>query len=260
MSRQRLSWKLTYLCRGYATDRSRGSSDTIDLPYVQDLTQWPQTKRFTPYDVLGLDAKAPYDKSQFYKLAMIYHPDTWRYNTYYGIPKAVRVERYGLLVTAHRILSNPTQKRAYDLHGVGWEHGTLATSSASRYKVPYHQRRLTQPARKYNTLYTMWEFWYEPILGDRDSQRQKGLFICNRQFGLLLLVILVMCACVQVARVNHGARQRTQGHDRLHDTLSWDPLLMARDSGCLSRQRRMERFVRHRGSAIEPQVIAHGKM
>ncbi|KAI1361475.1 hypothetical protein F5Y08DRAFT_18098 [Xylaria arbuscula] len=78
----------------------------------------------------------------------------------------------------------------------------------------------------HSTLYTTWEdaeVWNGANPENRDGQQQTGVFMCNRYFGLLLLVAFVMCVCVQLVRVNARRRREDwRSHTNISDDIAYD--------------------------------------
>ena len=82
---------------------------------VTTSTATSKLARKTLYEVLGVSPNATRQeiKSQFYRLSMLYHPDsTLNDNTNSA---AWRHEKFILISQAYTILSNDRQRRAYDL-------------------------------------------------------------------------------------------------------------------------------------------------
>ncbi|ETS83067.1 hypothetical protein PFICI_04943 [Pestalotiopsis fici W106-1] len=216
--------------RRYATVRDQQNSSRTGEKYDHILTSWPNGSHITPYDILEQPKDQLYNKRRFYQLVMVYHPDRWQYTSYHGVSKAARVERYRLIIEADKILSNPVKRKAYDERGVGWglgspaDHGSNRTGfreHESHHKAHMYRHQQGHDAKR-NATWEDWEQWRDPRKRYESSQRQ-AVIICNRSFGLVLLLLAMIGGCGQLARMDHLtteiARQRDRNHGDLCDQL-----------------------------------------
>jgi DnaJ-class molecular chaperone len=156
--------------------------------------------RKTLYDVLGISPYATRQeiKSQFYKLSMLYHPDTA-----VDVNSTWRHDKFVQISNAYSILSNDLKRRAYDqeqqlkpIHKErnwryypGTRHSTTEQSSwpnDPRHYVPNETVRRwakwasdsssEQMARKFERVFS------------EEEQRRESLVVKNRWLALLISV------------------------------------------------------------------------
>ncbi|KAJ6784084.1 hypothetical protein PWT90_07137 [Aphanocladium album] len=159
---------------------------------------WPADAKPTPYQVLNLEIGQPYEKTNFNRMVKIYHPDMHHHGQGDVVgstlsPQA-RLHRYYLIIAAHELLSNPEQKRRYDLYKLGWMNHTPVTE---------HQPR---PAP---------ETWAsEADMYERPSpMRQSPIYMSNNAFAILALVFAFGYAIVSYERARRAAwRERQRMH------------------------------------------------
>jgi hypothetical protein len=89
----------------------------------------------TPYEIFGQRERSEYSKRRFCALVKLYHPD--RHCQHGGdaelaqLSRAMKLERYRLVVAANALLSDPMKKAAYDQYGIGWASSSRGSSSSS---------------------------------------------------------------------------------------------------------------------------------
>ncbi|KAF4585923.1 Hsp40 co-chaperone Jid1 [Ophiocordyceps camponoti-floridani] len=114
--------------------------------------QWPNSSHPTPYDILSAPRNETYCKARFCQLVKLYHPDSQNLSS---LPSAIRLERYRLVVAANDILADPTKRRLYDEHGIGWVHGRRSGGA-----VDEDWRRRPGSAAG-NATWEDWHAWHE---------------------------------------------------------------------------------------------------
>ncbi|KAJ4147562.1 hypothetical protein LMH87_002074 [Akanthomyces muscarius] len=163
---------------------------------------WPADTKPTPYQVLNIDASQPYEKSSFNRMVKLYHPDMHHHHGGDVSPQA-RLHRYYLIVAAHELLSNPEQRRRYDLYKMGWMNHVPATAMDD---AP-SRRRASWPseAERYADA---------DADGSRPSpMRQSPIYMSNGAFAILLLVFAFGYAIVSYERVRRAAwREKRRMH------------------------------------------------
>lgn len=120
-----------------ASNILRANYATVASPQASSRDHWPHpvqsTTPPTPYQIFSTTPSEPYSKARFTELVKIYHPDRCDHPAGHAcahLPATTRLERYRLIVSAHRILSNPERRKAYDRFGAGWT-GSPETDSNS---------------------------------------------------------------------------------------------------------------------------------
>ncbi|PHH77961.1 hypothetical protein CDD80_7532 [Ophiocordyceps camponoti-rufipedis] len=113
---------------------------------------WPRSPHPTPYDILSAPRNETYCKARFCQLVKLYHPDSQNLSS---LPPAIRLERYRLVVAANDILADPTKRRLYDDHGIGWAHGRRCGGAADG-----DWRRRPGSAAG-NATWEDWHAWHE---------------------------------------------------------------------------------------------------
>ncbi|OAR03106.1 hypothetical protein LLEC1_04972 [Akanthomyces lecanii] len=141
--------------------------------------------------------RRPYEKSSFNRMVKHYHPDMHHHHGG-DISPQVRLHRYYLIVAAHELLSNPEQRRRYDLYKIGWmnhvsgpvvEDAPSWPSEADRYAGNDDQ-------------------------GSRPSlMRQSPIYMSNNAFAILALIVAFGYAIVSYERVRSAAWREKR---RLH--------------------------------------------
>lgn len=212
--------------RRYATIRDQQKSPRTSEKCGHILTSWPTRSHITPYDILEQPKDQSYNRRRFYQLVMVYHPDRWQHTSYHGVSKAARVERYRLIIEADKILSNPVKRKAYDERGVGWGLGSPTgrgpNRTVFRNKEPYHKDHMYRYQQahdaKRNATWEDWEQWRVSRNTYQSGQRQ-AVIIGNRTFGLVLVLLVMIGGCGQLARMDHLITEIAQHRDKNHRDL-----------------------------------------
>lgn len=182
-----------YSIRGFADVRTdectKSQSDHLIWPESTPATAIP-----TPYQIFHLDKTAVYSKKHFYELVKLYHPDRHisepNLSNDTSISRDVRIERYRLVVAAHKILSDPVKRSAYDKYGSGWgEHMEISRPEnvsnyhyhyyyygygyRSRYRARWSSFYADDSPMK-NATWEDWERWYQRH--NREKRRSSAHF------------------------------------------------------------------------------------
>lgn len=179
--------------RRYATVNS-GQSD--------EVPEWPKTSYPSPYEIFAMKNDAPYTKHRFYQLVKVYHPDRHSHalNTD-NITHKVRLERYRLIVAANDLLSDPSKRQLYDVHGVGWTGGRPQTLNETVRSADRAWRHRAGSAA-HNATWEDWERWYNA----RDGRVKDPLYMSNGLFATLVVVMCMIGAFAQMSRADqYGA-------------------------------------------------------
>ena len=172
-----------------------------DQPHSKEH-QWPNCPRQrspTPYEILNLSKGAPYSKRVFYELVKIYHPDRDTQSAEHigELSRAVRLERYRLVVSANEILSDPAKRKAYDKFGAGWE-GVPQMPRRRRDRDDDDYRFWTdQHSPAHNATWEDWERWYRRRDG---KHKQEPQYTSNEYFVGLIIMFIGMGAWFELGR------------------------------------------------------------
>ncbi|KAH8159097.1 hypothetical protein CIB48_g9157 [Xylaria polymorpha] len=237
-----LSSKWNYsLARCYASVSSpppnkRSSSAAADYT-------WPTSLHPTPYEILAHPRGARYDKTLFYELVKIYHPDRSQTVTHSSIPHSTRLERYRLVVAANEILSDKAKRRAYDLCGAGWD-GNRMVQSFSREADRAWRNKPGNASR--NATWEDWERWRRERNGEKPPQ--TPLFMANELFVFVLCSFVVLGSFAQARRASTNTLNVVEMRDQKHAAISNHMRLRQNEQAPLNRRERVESFIRQRDS------------
>ena len=163
--------------------RMAHTSSSPQIPDHDPESYWPTllpNQQPTPYDILSHPITGPYSKRRFTYLVKLYHPDSCpisseqiRQPTSKTHPSRllpqIRLQRYHLLIQAHKVLSSPNKRAAYDRHGAGW--ASIPSLEDLRQE---NTARGWAAAREYQAETPLhcatWEDWEE--WWDRQAQKQ----------------------------------------------------------------------------------------
>ncbi|KAI0475669.1 hypothetical protein GGR56DRAFT_524593 [Xylariaceae sp. FL0804] len=199
---------------------------------------WPSSARPTPYEIIGQPRQAPYSKARFYELVKVYHPDRHHLTDDGGLSRAVRLERYRLIVHANEILSDPAKRRTYDQCGGGWG---VSPSTGNSYRAPNKDWRKEPGNPSMNATWEDWERWYQARDGgERKQQRQGPVYMSNPTFAAMLCAFVVVGSMGQARRVEN--RRKTADEVRERESLAISEDL---------RRRSIERAVHDRRERVE---------
>jgi curved DNA-binding protein CbpA len=204
---------------------------------------WPSSPNPTPYEIFSHPRDAKYNKALFYELVKIYHPDRHRTTTDSPISHAVRLERYRLVVAANEILSSPNKRRAYDLHGAGWDGNSTLQSL---YQEADRSWRNEPGNASRNATWEDWERWHRERNGDK--QPQTRVFMSNELFVVVLCSFVVLGSLTQARRANTATMNIVEMRDQKHAAISGDLKRRQDEKAPLNRHERVESFLRQRDS------------
>ena len=208
---------------------------------------------------------ATYTKARFYELVKVYHPDK-NASPDDRISRAVKMERYRMIVAAHNILSDPTKRSAYDRFGAGWNGKAEVGGRETWYQAsPYHKpgpfsHSWTHPNDPIwqNATWEDWERWYARKARENgtnaDGVRQpnrSGLYLQNSYFLLLVMVLALMGSTANYNRAQGTGQYFVEQRDVIHDRAAKELRRVKReasDSG--NRLDRIEWFVRNREATL----------
>ena len=245
--------------RGYATVKDDDGSDAAKArrwagaQHGTDLPSWPRSASPTPYEILGIAKSAPYTKARFYQLAKLYHPDTHdRGNPdahpSQQIPHAVRLERYHLIVAAHDLLSDPSKRQLYDVHGTGWSGTTGRPPSPSEAARQADRSWRQQPGNAaHNATWEDWERWYD----ERDGRaaRPRGpdsLHMPNGVFAAIVVMLCMVGALAQKSRADSAGTYYVETRAQQDKQIGGDVMKSTAAMAGHSKDARIETFMRDR--------------
>jgi len=213
---------------------------------------WPSWPNPTPYDIFSHSKGARYNKALFYELVKTYHPDRHHTATDPSISRAVRLERYRLVVAANEILSDPVKRRAYDLHGAGWGGNR---SLKNLYRETDRSWRDEPGNASGNATWEDWDRWYRER--DGEKQPEKGIFMSNELFVVVLCSFVVLGSLTQARRAHSSTANLVEIRDQKHAEISEDMRRRQIEKAPLNHDERVEMFLRHRDSWA-PVSSTHG--
>ena len=206
---------------------------------------WPTSKHPTPYEILGLEKGAPYDKrakARYFQLAKLYHPDHHQHNSSDGLSRTAKLERYRLIVAANELLSDTQKRRMYDLYGIGWLNQPAAQSSTHGYDREWHKRP-GNPSM--NATWEDWEKWYQ----ERDSEgekKQEEIFMSNSGFFAIMGLCIIVGTWVQATRAGANGTKLLDMREEQHLAVTQELWRRQAAIAGLNREARVNNFLQHR--------------
>ncbi|KAI1843439.1 hypothetical protein JX265_013321 [Neoarthrinium moseri] len=185
---------------------------------------------------------APYSKARFYELVKVYHPDRHRQVPHDNLTDAARLERYRLVVAANEVLSDPVKRRQYDLYGAGW--GSIRSMDSSGYRHADRSWRNEPGNPSMNATWEDWERWYGEQAGT--GRRQQTVFMSNELFVVVLCIFVVAGSMTQARRATTTTMNVVEMRDQRHEAITHDMAKRRTEQGGLSRNERVESFLRQR--------------
>jgi curved DNA-binding protein CbpA len=231
---------------------SRHYATHADNPY-----RWPSSLHPTPYEILEVPAKGPYNKRRYVELVKIYHPDHSVHHNH-DCPRHVRLERFRLVVNANRILSDAALRAAYDRYGLGWHAGSGATiggrpGAAEKWWREREGHESTIFSSAYgkggkddasaNATWEDWERWYA-ARGEGPMGKQQPIHTNN---GVFLAIVVAVATVGTMAEINYAtgaSEENIELLDRQSTNLGRDVARRRReamDSG--DREERIKKFL-----------------
>ncbi|KAI1857278.1 uncharacterized protein JN550_013361 [Neoarthrinium moseri] len=219
-----------------ATSSSSASSSSVSSSH------WPSARNPTPYQIFDQQRDAPYSKARFYELVKVYHPDRHRQVPHDNLTDAARLERYRLVVAANEVLSDPVKRRQYDLYGAGW--GSIRSMDSSGYRHADRSWRNEPGNPSMNATWEDWERWYGEQAGT--GRRQQTVFMSNELFVVVLCIFVVAGSMTQARRATTTTMNVVEMRDQRHEAITHDMAKRRTEQGGLSRNERVESFLRQR--------------
>ncbi|XWW92550.1 hypothetical protein V2A60_000473 [Cordyceps javanica] len=235
--------------RTYATTSSSSSSSPSSSS--RDTTPpppWPSSPYPTPYEIFGISWRDPYTKRRFHQLVKLYHPDMTPPATPAAPPlsPATRTERYRLVVAANDLLSDPSRRQLYDLHGAGWPRaGDGDGNSHLRQRDRDWRYQPGSPAR--NATWEDWEAWHQ----EQRRRRYGGappapVYMSNGLFAALVVVMCLVGALAQKNRALAIGEQYVEFAEDRNADIGRAVQRTASAAAGRSREERIDSFVRDR--------------
>ncbi|PHH59156.1 hypothetical protein CDD81_3687 [Ophiocordyceps australis] len=210
---------------------------------------WPREPHPTPYQILGMHKSAPYTKSRFYQLVKLYHPDTQNHyssrassSNQPSISPATRLERYHLVIAANDILSDPSKRRLYDNHGIGWSNHSTASytrNDDARYKP--------RPTVYNNATWEDWERWHQAQNGQQ--ARSHPLYMSNGTFAAVVVMMCMIGALAQANLAERSGVSMMQATNISNQKIGQEILRRTTSSAGLTKSQRVDGFLRERENA-----------
>ncbi|KAG8413316.1 hypothetical protein J3458_012891 [Metarhizium acridum] len=165
--------------------RRRHSLSSLRQP---GLPEWPASSAPTPHEILGIAPGAAYSKERFNQLVEMYHPDMSSADMRVRrLPQSVRLERYRLIVAAHNVLSNPSNRQLYESHRRGWEHPRPFTGRQGDNGGHFSSKD-------------------GPAQNPPSPMRQRPIYASNATVAILLVALGMLGAALQFKRLAASRR------------------------------------------------------
>ncbi|KAM5351795.1 hypothetical protein ACJ41O_004518 [Fusarium nematophilum] len=214
----------------------RGSSSHNDVP------EWPKTTYPSPYEIFAMKNDAPYTKNRFYQLVKLYHPDRHSHaSDIHHIPHATRLERYRLIVAANDLLSDPSKRRMYDDHGLGWTGGRPQTLNEAVRNADRAWRYQAGSAAN-NATWEDWERWYDA----RDGKPKDPLYMSNGLFATLVVVMCMIGAFAQMSRAEQSGAEYMEMKNQSNVAIGQQVARRTTVAAGRSKDERVDMFLRDR--------------
>jgi curved DNA-binding protein CbpA len=185
--------------------------------HASDPYRWPSNPHPTPYEILEVPAKGPYNKQRYVELVKIYHPDhsVHHHSNNVDCPRHVRLERFRLVVNANRILCDAALRAAYDRYGLGWHAGSGVPiggrpGAAEKWWREREGHESTVFSSAYgkggkddasgNATWEDWERWYA-ARGEGPMGKQQPLHTNN---GVFLMIVVAVATLGTMAEINYA--------------------------------------------------------
>jgi curved DNA-binding protein CbpA len=207
--------------------------------------QWPASPNPTPYEILSQTKNTPYNKLQFYELVKLYHPDRHHISAISSdaVPHLTRLERYHLVVAANDILSDPEKRRLYDISGAGWG---AEPDMQSKYRDVDRKWRQEPGNASMNATWEDWERWHQERDENGNRKKQEPLYMSNGGFVGIIVLFLLIGGWGQATRAGRHSDNLLDMRDKIHGSASQELRKRQSEAARLSRQGRVESFLRQR--------------
>lgn len=162
-----------------------------------DLSHWPTSADFSPYEVLNLPPSGPYTKSRYFELVKLYHPDrSCNHPACRHLSAHDRAHRYRLIVAAHEILSDPIKRVEYDRHGLGWH--TRTELFGHQAEANWRRRRPRPDISIYRNA--TWEDWQE-YYARRDGMETETPTVPHSTFVSFIAILALIIGITQAVTI-----------------------------------------------------------
>lgn len=216
----------------------------------------PPHRAPTPYQILHCKRGQAYTKHRFYALVKLYHPDRSDASSPVAhLPRALRLERYRLLVAAHTILSDEAKRKAYDAWGLGWSGHHHVPSPSHPHPHPWgsEQRQWTHDPSQ-NATWEDWERWYQRESG---TEAPRDLYMSNFAFVSLVFAIVTLGGIMQGTRANMFGSSVMEHRERIHKEASLELARSKRATMSGDRNERIRTFLEHRDATLAGEDAYH---
>ncbi|KAF3934299.1 hypothetical protein ABW19_dt0205857 [Dactylella cylindrospora] len=242
--------RYAYQSRFYATHteplhhRHRSSINWPDKPHTQ----------LTPYEIFDQPHSSAYKKTTFYQLVKLYHPDIALPSNHpsASLSKAIRTERFRLVVAANAILADPSKKKAYDTYGVGWNSRHSAARDPRRRTAATYADGPWKHSPAGNATWEDWERWYRAegmggYTATAENPEDTQPLTSNTNFVTIILLISISGILIQLARFDTYSSRYEERRDRRDREISRQLFRLRREGDELGgKDGRVQAFLRMR--------------
>ncbi|KXL49839.1 MAG: hypothetical protein FE78DRAFT_139184 [Acidomyces sp. 'richmondensis'] len=237
----------------HAEEQNHGQREIHEWPVPPTGQSCP-----TPYQIFRMKQNATYTKARFNELVKLYHPDLDNGITLGSISRAVRLERYHLIVAAHTILSDPVKRRAYDRFGAGWEGRPETAGGGSRstgHRSGPFSRSWNDPFDPIwqNATWEDWERFYARRAREHGfcdpgpSGSQGPTYMPNSYFFVLLVALAMIGSSATYSRAEIASQNFVEQRDLAHDRAAKQLRKVRQEvTGIRDKDDRIEWFLRQR--------------
>lgn len=205
---------------------------------------------------------ASYSKARFYELVKLYHPDRSN-GAHADMPRALKMERYRLIVAANTILSDPIRRTAYDRFGAGWngraEVGEQHQPSTNGGKAGPFSPNWSQPGDPIwqNATWEDWERFYAKRAREQGGGATDGVgceqspyYMPHSQFILLVAFLALIGSTANYTRMENAGTYFVAQRDLVHDRSAKDLRRVRQEAAGGSREERIQWFLRNREATL----------
>ncbi|KAK2608549.1 hypothetical protein QQS21_002895 [Conoideocrella luteorostrata] len=171
------------ICHGQRSSSSRRRRSSSSLKHAVS-SGWPNSTAPTPHEILGIERGDPYSKARFNELVKQYHPDLAETK---NVPRAVSLERYHLVVAAHKLLSDPYKRGLYESHSHGWAYPSHSSSESNKNVSPWSPGEACQEGRP-------------------SPMQWRPIYRSNAAFAMFLIALSMLGAIFQLKRLRKSMR------------------------------------------------------
>lgn len=250
---------------GYATIAG-DSGEQHHEPAEQERQPWPAAPKGhdhpTPYQIFSMKHNASYSKTRFYELVKLYHPDR-NNGPHADMPRAVKIERYRLIVAANTILSDPMKRTAYDRFGAGWngraELGEQHQAAGGNGKAGPFSPNWSQPGDPIwqNATWEDWEKFYAKRAREQGGGTAEGVareqgpyYMQNSYFIVMVAILALIGSTANYTRMENAGTYFVAQRDLVHDRSAKDLRRVRQEAAGGSREERIQWFLRNREATL----------